>query len=96
MTTGRSAFSGTSRASIIAAIMNSEPAPISALQPLSPPALDRVVRTCLAKDPDERWQTAHDVRLQLEWGKRLIIRERVAWAIASDQGCRVAGGSPSS
>jgi len=54
------------------------------------------VRTCLAKDPDERWQTAHDVRLQLEWGKRLIIRERVAWAIASDQGCRVAGGSPSS
>ena len=97
MTTGRSAFSGTSRASIIAAIMNSEPAPISALQPLSPPALDRVVRTCLAKDPDERWQTAHDVRLQLEWirdagsqaevpqvkGKRLIIRERVAWAIAS-------------
>jgi len=96
MTTGRSAFSGTSRASIIAAIMNSEPAPISALQPLSTPALDRVVRTCLAKDPDERWQTAHDVRLQLEWGKRLIIRERVAWAIASDQGCRVAGGSPSS
>jgi hypothetical protein len=55
------------RASIIAAIMGSEPAPISSLQPLSPPALERVVQTCLAKDPDERWQTAHDVRLQLEW-----------------------------
>jgi len=56
MSTGRSAFSGASRASIIAAIMSSEPAPISTLQPLSPPALDRVVQTCLAKDPDERWQ----------------------------------------
>lgn len=67
MITGRNAFSGESRASIIAAIMNSEPALISTVQPLSPPELGRVVQTCLAKDPDERWQTAHDVRLQLEW-----------------------------
>jgi hypothetical protein len=97
MSTGRSAFGGASRASIIAAIMSSEPAPISALQPLIPPALDRVVQTCLAKDPDERWQTAHDVRLQLEWmrdagsqagvpqvkGQRQISREHIAWASAT-------------
>jgi len=97
MSTGASAFGGASRASIIAAIMNSQPAPISALQPQSPPALDRVVQTCLAKDPDERWQTAHDVRLQLEWirdagsqagvprvkGQRRITRERIAWASAT-------------
>jgi eukaryotic-like serine/threonine-protein kinase len=97
MSTGRSAFGGASRASIIAAIMSSEPAPISALQPLIPPALDRVVQTCLAKDPDERWQTAHDVRLQLEWmrdagsqagvpqvkGQRQISWERIAWASAT-------------
>ena len=97
MSTGRSAFNGTSRASIIAAIMGSHPEPISALQPLSPRALDRVVQTCLAKDPDERWQTAHDVRLQLEWmrdtgsqagiprieGKRRLSRERIAWASAA-------------
>ena len=67
MGTARSAFNGASRASIIAASMNSDPEPISQLQPLFPLALDRVVQTCLAKDPDERWQTAHDVRLQLEW-----------------------------
>jgi eukaryotic-like serine/threonine-protein kinase len=97
MATGRSAFSGESRASIIAGIMSSQPAPISEVQPLSPPALDRVVQTCLAKDPDERWQTAHDVRLQLEWirdegsqaglarveGRRRISRERIAWASAT-------------
>jgi eukaryotic-like serine/threonine-protein kinase len=56
MVTGRTAFEGKTRASLIANVMNSEPAPISTLQPLSPPALDRVIRTCLAKDPDERWQ----------------------------------------
>ncbi len=97
MCTGRSAFSGASRASMIAAIMNSQPAPISELQPLVPLALDRVIQTCLAKDPDERWQTAHDVRLQLEWirdagsqagvprviGQRRITRERIAWATAA-------------
>jgi serine/threonine protein kinase len=54
MVTGRNAFSGASRASIIAAIMSSDPAPISTLQPLSPPALDRLMQNCLAKDPDQR------------------------------------------
>jgi Tol biopolymer transport system component/predicted Ser/Thr protein kinase len=67
MATGRKAFSGTSQASLISAIMKEEPAPIAALQPMTPPALDRVVRTCLAKDPEDRFQTAHDAKLQLQW-----------------------------
>ncbi|MGA7686602.1 MAG: serine/threonine-protein kinase, partial [Terriglobales bacterium] len=67
MASGKRAFGGKTQASIVAAILASEPQPISAVQPMSPPALDRVVRTCMAKDPDDRWQTAHDVKLQLEW-----------------------------
>ncbi|HSN67750.1 MAG TPA: protein kinase, partial [Thermoanaerobaculia bacterium] len=67
MVAGRRPFDGTSRASVIAAIMERQPRPISDLQPLTPPALERVVRTCLAKDPDERWQSAHDVGAELRW-----------------------------
>ncbi len=66
MATGKRAFEGQTSASVIAAILEREPAPISTTQPASPPALDRIVKSCLAKDPDERWQTAHDVRLQLQ------------------------------
>src|ERR1700726_899112 len=58
MATGKRAFEGKSQASVMSAIMSSDPAPISTLQPMTPPTLDRVVKTCLAKDPDERWQTA--------------------------------------
>jgi Tol biopolymer transport system component len=65
MATGRRAFSGTSRASQISAILTSEPAPVSSVQPTSPPELDRLVKTCLAKDPADRWQSAHDIALQL-------------------------------
>jgi eukaryotic-like serine/threonine-protein kinase len=67
MATGKRAFAGTSQASLIAAILKEQPRPISELQPLTPPALERLVRQCLTKDPDERMQTAHDVRLQLQW-----------------------------
>jgi len=67
MLTGRKAFDGKSQASLISAIMSSEPPPVSTLQPVAPPALDQIVRTCLAKDPDERWQTAGDIERQLEW-----------------------------
>jgi eukaryotic-like serine/threonine-protein kinase len=56
MATGRKAFEGQSRASVIAAIMHTEPAPMTSLDPLSPPEFERVVRTCLAKDPEQRWQ----------------------------------------
>src|SRR6267143_2190522 len=67
MTTGRPAFSATSRASLIAAILTSEPAPMTALHAMTPPALERVVRKCLAKDPDERWQSASDLAAELRW-----------------------------
>ena len=67
MVTGKRAFTGKSQASIVAAILASEPAPISVAQPMTPPALAQVVRTCLAKDPEERFQTVHDLKLQLKW-----------------------------
>ena len=67
MATGEKAFSGGSQASLIGAILKDEPKTISTVQPMAPPALNRVVKTCLAKDPDDRWQTAHDVMLQLKW-----------------------------
>jgi len=67
MATGKRAFEGKTTASVIAAVLERDPAPISAVQPTSPPALDRVVKTCLAKDADERFQTVHDVKLQLKW-----------------------------
>ena len=67
MTTGKAAFSGKTRASLIAAILTSEPPPIAQLQPVSPPQLERVIRQCLLKDPDQRWQSAHDVKVELQW-----------------------------
>ena len=95
MATGKRAFTGKTQASIVAAILAAEPQPISSLQPLTPPALERVVATCLAKDPDERFQTIHDVKLQLKWiaegGSKAGIpvpiaaqrknRERILWAV---------------
>jgi len=65
--TGKKAFEGKSQASLIASILDREPAPMSAIQPLVPVPLERVVKTCLAKDPDARFQTMHDVKLQLSW-----------------------------
>jgi serine/threonine protein kinase/Tol biopolymer transport system component len=67
MVTGKPAFSGKSRASLIAAILTTEPAPISQLQPMTPVALEHVVKKCLAKDPDERWQSASDLASELNW-----------------------------
>ena len=67
MVTGRRAFAGESQASLISAILSSEPPPIAGTQPLSPPSLDRLVRTCLEKDRDKRWASIHDVLLQLRW-----------------------------
>ena len=67
MVTGKKAFAGKSQASLIGAILKDDPPPMSSLQPMTPPELDRVVKTCLEKDPDERWQTAHDMRKQLTW-----------------------------
>src|SRR5262249_42451673 len=67
MLTGRRAFDGASRASIVAAILDTQPPTISTIRPLTPAALDHLVKTCLAKDPDERWQSAGDVARQLRW-----------------------------
>jgi eukaryotic-like serine/threonine-protein kinase len=67
MTTGRKAFDGRSPASLVAAIMHAHPPAISSLQPMAPPLLDHVVSRCLAKDRDERWQTASDLKRELEW-----------------------------
>lgn len=67
MVTGKRAFDGKTTASVIAAVLERDPPPISTVQPMSPPALDRVVKTCLVKDPEQRWHTAHDVRLELQW-----------------------------
>jgi serine/threonine protein kinase len=67
MTTGKKAFSGATQASLIGAILHTEPAPISAVVPMTPPAFDRIVRTCLAKDPEERWQSSADVKRELRW-----------------------------
>jgi eukaryotic-like serine/threonine-protein kinase len=97
MVTGKRAFDGRTQASVIAAILASEPKPISELQPMSPPALDRLVRTCMAKDPEERFQSAHDLKLQLQWiveggsqagvpapvATRRRSRERIAWIAAA-------------
>jgi len=97
MATGQKAFTGHSQASLIASILKEEPRPVSQLQPLAPPALDRLIRACLAKDPDQRIQTAHDLKLQLQWileggsqagipapvAARRRQRESLAWAIAA-------------
>src|SRR5260370_24439695 len=67
MLSGNPAFGGKTKASMIAAILSSEPPPLSTVQPLAPPALDRVIQQCLAKDPDERWQNAGDIARELKW-----------------------------
>jgi serine/threonine-protein kinase len=67
MVTGHRAFEASSPASLIGAILEREPAPLRERQPLTPPSLERLVRRCLAKDPDDRWDTAHDVADELRW-----------------------------
>jgi Tol biopolymer transport system component len=92
MATGRRAFEGKTRASLIASILDREPPPVSTVAPASPLTLDRVIRTCMAKDPEERWQSAHDVATELRWvadsssamlaerGRRGLPK-RVLWAV---------------
>ena len=67
MVTGGRPFSGKSQISVASAILEKDPEPISTLQPLTPPAFEYVINTCLAKNPEDRFQTAHDVKLQLKW-----------------------------
>jgi eukaryotic-like serine/threonine-protein kinase len=67
MAAGHRAFEGKTQLSVISAILHQHPRPISTAQPAASSSLDFVIRTCLAKDPDERFQTTHDVKLQLSW-----------------------------
>ena len=67
MATGHRAFEGKSHLSVASAILHQDPLPLTTVQPASSSSLDYVIRTCLAKDPDERFQNAHDVKLQLSW-----------------------------
>jgi serine/threonine protein kinase/Tol biopolymer transport system component len=97
MATGKKAFSGKSQASLIGSILRDDPTTISEIAPMMPPAFNRVVKTCLAKDPEDRFQTAHDVKLQLQWiaegGSQVGLpapvvarrknREKLAWAMAA-------------
>ena len=98
MATGKKAFAGATQASLISAILRDEPQPITQVTPMTPPALDRVVKTCLAKDPEERWQSAGDVGKELKWiaegssagvaapqpvAARRRNRERIAWSVAA-------------
>ncbi len=95
MATGRRPFDGDSAASVIGAILKDVPPPVSTRAPLIPRALDHVVERCLAKDPDERWQSAADVGGELRWiassggepagmlAPRRARREYAAWSLAA-------------
>jgi eukaryotic-like serine/threonine-protein kinase len=94
MVTAKKAFQGRSQLSVASAILEKEPAPITTIKPMTPPALDHAIRRCLAKDPEDRWQSARDLALELEWiitnssrggavpgtsDLRRNARERLAW-----------------
>ena len=98
MLTGKRAFAGKSQISVMSAILEKEPEPVSAVQPLAPPALDHVIQRALAKDPDDRWQTARDLMQELKWSAEKAAnsraehsngaparrtREAVAWLISA-------------
>jgi Tol biopolymer transport system component len=103
--TGERAFQGGSRASLIAAILDRDPAPISSLQPLAPPLLERIVKKSLAKSPDDRWQSAGDLLDELKWTADSLqvdaapaaatppARRRIvpAWAVAATGVALIAG-----
>ncbi|MGA7295407.1 MAG: protein kinase [Terriglobales bacterium] len=96
MAAGKRPFSGKSQISLASSILESDPAPISTVKPQTPPAFEHVVATCLQKNPEERYQTAHDIKLELQWiaaDKSSPVaapmtpapfrsRERLAWATA--------------
>jgi Tol biopolymer transport system component len=106
MATGQRAFRGESKTSLIAAIVSSQPPPVSQVVPMTPPALDHVIRTCLAKDPDERWQSARDVKAELQWigeggsqaGAPALLsirrwrREQLAWGLVALLGTAAVAG----
>jgi Tol biopolymer transport system component len=107
MATGKKAFEGKSQASLIAAILERDPPPVSTVQAVCPLALDHVVQTCLAKAPESRWRTAHDVSIELKWialggseakapirsARRVRMKERLAWVAGAVLLACLAGGA---
>src|ERR1017187_1825201 len=97
MATGKKAFQGKTSASVMAKILEAEPPSMASLQPMTPPQLDRVIKRCMAKEPDERWQSANDLANELKWiaeqGSKAAMpapavaprktREQMAWALAA-------------
>ena len=86
MLSGQRPFAGDSRASLMAAIVTAEPPALSSLQPQVPAALERLIRRCLAKDPEDRWQTARDMAAELRWIAEEALRRR-----SSDRPLRARG-----
>jgi serine/threonine protein kinase len=80
MTTGRKAFEGSSATSVMTAVLTSTPPPMSTIQAVTPPALDRIVGKCLAKDPTRRWQSAADLRDELAWIAQDLLVPNVVYA----------------
>lgn len=103
MLTGRPAFEGKSAFSIASAILEKEPQPVSSIKPMTPASLERAILRALAKDPEERWQSARDLGLELKWiandGTQVTATatrnghsrrgERIAWSIAAVLGVAV-------
>ena len=103
MLTGRVAFEASSAASLIAATLTAEPKPVREFQPLTPTSLERVVKKCLAKDPDQRWQSARDLADELKWiGSSVaepatavqpsVLRRSTGWMVVTGALLCVAGG----
>jgi eukaryotic-like serine/threonine-protein kinase len=97
MVTGKRAFEGKSQLSVAAAILENEPRPIRSVKPMTSPVLDHAIVCCLAKNPENRWQTARDLALELKWtaesgahtgtltptGQRRTGRQLLAWSVAA-------------
>lgn len=97
MVTGKRPFSGKSQISLASAILESDPEPFSTLKPVTPSAFEHVVVTCLQKNPEDRFQTAHDIKLELQWiasnktsqtvaalpASSIPGRGRLGWAVAA-------------
>jgi Tol biopolymer transport system component/tRNA A-37 threonylcarbamoyl transferase component Bud32 len=91
MATRKRAFEGNTQASVISAIMSSDPPPMSSLQPMTPPVLDRVIKRCLAKEPDERCQNANDLTNELKWIAESGSHAGVSGPASAAKGIRALG-----